>query len=254
MLNKDQVLADFDAQVRRDIMAEPGIRVERASRVVRIAGLWHCVLYSELSVESADAEIRRQLEHYRALGLQFEWKVYAHDEPADLEARLQRAGFMPQDDETLLVFDLNDGIPGNDPPPGIEIRGVFDAAGLADLVRVGEHAFGVDYSALNDAFLARLPLGTVNFYVAYKNTEPVSAARLEMPPNAEFAGLYGGGTVPAHRRCGIYRALVAARAREARSRGYRYLSVDAANASLPILERLGFTQLSTTRSWIWNPN
>jgi GNAT superfamily N-acetyltransferase len=251
--NKAQLLSQFDAEVRRDIVAEPGIRVERTARVVRIAGLWNCILYAELSAESADAEIKLQQEHFRALRLQFEWKVYAHDSPADLETRLQRAGFGPQEQETFLIYDLDAGIPGGDTPPGIDIRRIDNSAGLADLARVGEHAFGVDYSAFSDAFLARLPLNTVDFYVAYKDTEPVSAARLEMPPNATFAGLYGGGTVPAYRRKGIYRALVAIRAQAALRRGYRFLNVDAAAASLPILERLGFVPLSTTRSWLWTP-
>jgi hypothetical protein len=52
--NKAQLLSQFDAEVRRDIVAEPGIRVERTARVVRIAGLWNCILYAELSAESAD--------------------------------------------------------------------------------------------------------------------------------------------------------------------------------------------------------
>ena len=119
--------------------------------------------------------------------------------------------------------------------------------------REAERAFGVDYSSMNEEFLARLPLGTVTFYVVYAGTEPVCAGRLETPPNSEFAGLYGGGTAPEYRHQGIYRSLVGARAREARRRGYRFLSVDAADESRPILERLGFVPLTTIRCWMWKP-
>jgi GNAT superfamily N-acetyltransferase len=253
-LDKAALLSRFDAQVRRDIAAEPGIRVERTARVVRIAGLWNCVLYSDLTADVADREILAQQMHFRRVGARFEWKVFGHDEPPDLAARLEQAGFEPAEPETFMVLDLSRGKPAAEPPRGITIRQVFDARGLADLSAVGEQAFGVDYSSLNHEFLARLPLGTVAFYVAYKGAEPVGAARLETPPGSEFAGLYGGGTAPPHRHQGIYRCLVGARAHEAARRGYRYLNVDAADASRPILERLGFVPLTTVRAWSWQPD
>jgi hypothetical protein len=49
-----EILSLFDKQVRRDIVAEPGIRVERTYRAVRIVGLWNCILYSELDAEMED--------------------------------------------------------------------------------------------------------------------------------------------------------------------------------------------------------
>jgi GNAT superfamily N-acetyltransferase len=153
--------------------------------------------------------------------------------------------------ETLVVLDLTTKLTDTLPPEGVTIRRVSDRAGLSDVVAVGIRAFGEDYSSMNDEFLARVEHGTVCFYVAYRAGEPVSAARLEMPRSGEFAGLYGGGTVPEHRGRGIYRALVGARARAARERGYRYLTVDAADTSLPILRRLGFVPLTTVTAWTW---
>jgi hypothetical protein len=47
--------------------------------------------------------------------------------------------------------------------------------------------------------------------------------------------------------------LVAARARDALERGYRFLNVDAAEASLPILSRLGFVPLTSVQAWTWEP-
>ncbi|HZZ34676.1 MAG TPA: GNAT family N-acetyltransferase, partial [Caulobacteraceae bacterium] len=89
--------------------------------------------------------------------------------------------------------------------------------------------------------------------VAYAGVAPVAAGRLEMIPGSAFAGLYGGGTAPEQRGRGVYRALVAARAAEARARGYRYLTVDARETSRPILERLGFQRLATVRGWMLRP-
>lgn len=53
---------------------------------------------------------------------------------------------------------------------------------------------------------------------------------------------------------GIYRALVAHRARIAAERGYRYLQVDASSESRPILHRLGFVPLSTTTPYTYRPH
>jgi len=69
----------------------------------------------------------------------------------------------------------------------------------------------------------------------------------------EFASLWGGSTLPSWRRRGIYRALVAARARLAVASGYRYLQVDASDNSRPILERLGFVGLTVTVPYVFRP-
>jgi hypothetical protein len=249
----DELLARFDEQVRRNAASEPGIRVERRPSIVRLSGLWNIVLYSNLTEASADFEIEAEKRHFEALNENVEWKVYGHDRPADLSDRLRRAGFQPEALETMLVFDLHTKLLNASPLAGVSVERVADVGGLDDLAAVGEKAFGVDYAFMNDEFLARMPLGTVSFYVAYRGTEPVSAGRLELPPNSEFAGLYGGGTAPAHRHQGIYRSIVGARAKEALDRGYRYLTVDAAQTSLPILMRLGFFPLTTIRCWIWRP-
>ena len=79
---------------------------------------------------------------------------------------------------------------------------------------------------------------------------PIAAGRLELPPSGEFAGLWGGGTVPDWRHRGVFRSLVAYRAKIARDRGFRYLQVDAAAASRPILERLGFVELAKTTPYV----
>ncbi|MYR23936.1 GNAT family N-acetyltransferase, partial [Streptomyces sp. SID6137] len=50
---------------------------------------------------------------------------------------------------------------------------------------------------------------------------------------------------------GLYRALVAHRARIAAARGCRYLQVDASPMSRPILERLGFLPLSITTPYLY---
>ena len=124
--------------------------------------------------------------------------------------------------------------------------------GLALWREVHRLAFGSDGSGHLREVLARLAEApdTVYAVVAMAGDVPVSAARIELPPGRQFAGLWGGGTVPAWRGRGVYRALVAHRAGVAAARGYRYLQVDALETSRPILERLGFAVLTTTTPYL----
>jgi len=248
-----EILALYDDQARARVAPEPGIDIERGAGTVRMTGLWDLVIYSQLTEATADAAIALEKRRPLAAGRKLEWKVYGHDKPHDLDLRLQKAGFQPDGPETLVVFDLTGELPGAEPPEGAVIRRVTDWSGLSDVVAVGIQAFGEDYSRMNAEFIARVEYGTVLFYVAYVDGKPVSAARLEMPRSGEFAGLFGGGTVPEHRGRGIYRALVGARAADARERGYHYLAVDAQPTSRPIRRRMGFVPLTTVTSWWWQP-
>jgi GNAT superfamily N-acetyltransferase len=81
----------------------------------------------------------------------------------------------------------------------------------------------------------------------------VCAAWIRFEGDTEFATLWGGATLPDWRRRGIYRATVAYRTRLAARRGFRYLETDASDDSRPILERLGFTAVTTTTPYIWSP-
>ncbi|WP_049577989.1 GNAT family N-acetyltransferase [Streptomyces sp. SBT349] len=245
------LLARFDRQLRRDAGEEaPG------GRVVRRAGGadgWSGVLWSDLDEETADAEIRAQIRHFAGLGPGgFEWKLYAHDRPADLGERLRAAGFAAEPVETVMVAAVGDLPRDAGPPEGIELVPVTDAAGVERVAEVHESAFGPGRVRIREQLLAQLEAGpdAVAAVLAMAGRTPVSAARIELYPGTEFAGLWGGGTVPGWRGRGIYRALVAYRTRLAAERGVRHLQVDASAHSEPILRRLGFAPLTTTTPWV----
>ena len=77
---------------------------------------------------------------------------------------------------------------------------------------------------------------------------PAGSTRVE---GTEFAGLWGGATLPEWRGRGIYRALTAARARFALAEGVRYLNSDCTAMSRPILERSGLVAVTTTTPYVW---
>jgi GNAT superfamily N-acetyltransferase len=122
------------------------------------------------------------------------------------------------------------------------------------MMRVHDLAFTEHPSPeLEDRLRDQLGSEHVQMVVAMAGDEPVSAARVEFVPGTEFAGLWGGGTVPAWRQKGIFRALVAYRAGLAAARGYRYLQVDALPTSRPILLRLGFQSVARTTPYVFTP-
>ncbi|MFJ6292191.1 GNAT family N-acetyltransferase [Streptomyces griseoviridis] len=253
------VLALYDRDMRKGAQPDgPGARIERVGRVVRQVSDghgWDGVVWSDLDAAGADAAIAEQIAHFGGLGREFEWKLYGHDLPTDLGRRLRAAGFAPAPEETLMIAEVAALDLDAPAPEGVRLLPVTDAAGVDLVADVHEKAFGTDASRLRRQLLARLtddPDGVVAV-VAMAGDEPVSAARMELVPGTRFAGLWGGGTVAEWRGRGIYRALVAHRARAAVARGYRYLQVDASSQSRPVLERLGFAPLTTTTPYVRQP-
>ncbi|HEY5070647.1 MAG TPA: GNAT family N-acetyltransferase [Caulobacteraceae bacterium] len=243
------VLALFDATMRADPPQEIGVTSEWSGEVLRRLGPYNFIEWWTFGAQGAHAAVAREAAHFRASGGQLEWKVHGHDRPGNLEEVLARAGFEPDEPETLLAFDLVAPAPATPRASGPEVRRVTDRAGLADLLEVNAAAFGQAQAWQGAAFAPRLGDPTLGLYIAYAEGRPGASGRLEMPHDRVFAGLYGGGTAPGFRGRGAYRALVGARAEEARRQGYRYLIVDAAETSRPILERLGFEPLAEVRGW-----
>ncbi|MEU5534383.1 GNAT family N-acetyltransferase [Streptomyces sp. NPDC020362] len=250
------VLARYDQDMREGARPDgPGARIERSGAIVRQvadAQGWNGVLWSALDAETAGRAIGEQVAYFTGLGRDFEWKLYGHDRPGDLGARLAAAGFRAEPEETLMVGEAAGQALDAEPPAGIRFVRATDPAGVGLVVDVHEKAFGTDGTRLRHRLLARLAAdpGTVVAVVALAGDEPVSAARMELVTGTSFAGLWGGGTVEAWRGRGLYRALVAHRARVAAAHGYRYLQVDASPMSRPILERLGFHALTTTTPYL----
>jgi GNAT superfamily N-acetyltransferase len=137
-------------------------------------------------------------------------------------------------------------------PAGVALRAVTQREDFRRIADMESQVWGADWSWLAADLAARDPSG-VTVLVAEAGDDVVSAAWLVYNWGTEFAGLWGGSTLPGWRGRGIYRALVARRAQLAAQRGARYLHVDASADSGPILERLGFVAITTTTPYVWTP-
>lgn len=249
------VRALFDRVER--VEAEPfGVRREVGAHVVRHVGhgdgpSW--IIASDLAGADVDAVIRAEIDRFDRLGRSFEWKHYDHDQPADLRDRLLAAGFEAGDEEALLVLDLRSERLLDVPSGARVVAGGEDR--LGDLLEVAEGVWPEHLTWMRDTLsgeLADAASGT-RLFVAYEGERPVSAGWNRRTPGSPFVGMYGAATVPDARGRGHYRALVAARAHDARGRGARYLAVEAGPMSLPILARLGFVRVATTTPFEWRP-
>ncbi|MCS0498239.1 GNAT family N-acetyltransferase [Protaetiibacter mangrovi] len=256
--DRDELLALFDADERalEPRVAEgrpyefdgPLMRIEfRAAGLVRAP--------ADLGVDGPPLEalIRRQVEHFAARGLPLEWKTYAGDRPDSLVPLLLASGFEPGPIEAIMVAASAE-LAAAAPPPGVTVRDA-DADEFAAIAGLLGEVWSTDHGwvAAELATLRETHGDGLRVLVAESGGELVSAAWTTMRPGERFAGLWGGSTRPDHRRRGIYRALVAARASVAHAQGVPFLRVDASEMSRPVLEALGFIQLTTTTPYVWSP-
>jgi GNAT superfamily N-acetyltransferase len=257
----DELLAAYDAQLRghvHDRLPE-SVRVERDGPLVRTLrfGNRGFVEYSDLARldgEELDTLIARQVQVFATRREPFEWKLHGHDRPADLPERLRTAGLVPEETETVVIGRVD--VVASEPslPDGVVIREVREPGDFPRLTELDESMSHEDHSWIDALAEERAadPEG-LSIFVAEAGGRTVCAGWVRFPSGTEFATFWGGFTLPAWRRRGIYRALVAHRGKLAAERGRRYIEVDASDDSRPILERLGFVAMTTTTPYVWSP-
>ena len=245
----------YDQEQRIDIVYS-GTRREATDRVVRIIEDERgAVIHSRLNEANADETILQEIAYFKSLGIanEFEWKLFSHDQPADMKARLIKHGFEPSEPaDAIMVLDLSELPTKLAQPVTHDIRRITDATGLDDLYSVIETVWtDEDHSASKrqkEKLLREVP-DAISMYTAYVDDKPVSEGWIDFPPT-QFAGLWGGATLPEYRNRGLYSALVAIRAQEAVRHGYRFLTIDASPMSRAVLEKQGFNVI--THAWECN--
>ena len=263
MSDVSALLLAYDTQLRGRVpdRLPTGVHAERDGPLVRQSGHEHggFVDYRDLGgLEGADVDrlIARQVRAFADRGERFEWKLHGHDRPRDLPQRLRAAGLLPEAVETVVIAPVATIAARPVLPEGLSLREVVDRADL-DRIAAFEDAVWQegDHGWLADSLEAERAVDpdVLRIVVVEAGSEIVSAAWVRLERGTDFATLWGGATLPAWRRRGIYRATVAHRATLAAERGARLLEVDASAESRPILERLGFTAVTTTTPYVWSP-
>ena len=256
------LLAVYDEHMRGVEPRPPaGVRYERDGPLLRVAG-WHRGYISgprDVGVTGGELDrlIARQRDYFAARGQAVGWPVCAHDQPADLPARLRAAGFVPGQTNQVLVGLAAELATDPALPHGVALRWVSADADMRRIAALQSAVWGQDFSWLGELLIGQIAAAGDDIAVvaAEAGGEVVSAAwALFFEPGAGgFARLLGGSTLPQWRGRGIYRALVAARAQRAAARGAAYLQAVASADSAPILRRLGLVAVTTTTTHAWTP-
>ncbi len=255
-MTQSEIIAIFDKDQRYNI-SYPDLRREVTPNVVRhvnISDTWEgAIIHSQLDETNADAEISAQIAYFESIGQDFEWKIYDYDTPRDLKERLAAHGFEIEDEEAVLVMDLSDAPETFWQPITHDVRKITAADKIADVVSVHEQVWDESQPWLTQYLteaLANYP-DQMSIYAAYADEKPVGVAWIYFANESQFGGLWGGSTLEGYRERGIYTAIVAARAQEAKARGIKYLTVDAMPMSRPILEKRGFQTIARSFPCKW---
>jgi GNAT superfamily N-acetyltransferase len=258
----DALLAVYDQQMRGVEPKPPaGVRYERDGPLLRVVGGHRGYISGPRDIGVTGAEldrlIARQRDHFARRGEAVGWQTRAHDQPAELTARLRAAGFVPGEEQAVLIGLTAKLATAPVLPGGVVLRWVTADDDMRRIAAMQCAVWGQDWSWLGEALIARIAAAPDDIAVlaAEADGEVVSAAWLAFfEPGADsFARLLGGTTLPPWRGRGIYRALVAARAQRAAARSVTYLQADASDDSAPILRRLGFHEVTRTTWYVWTP-
>ncbi len=256
----DGLLVAYDEQMRGAPPIPPaGVRYEQDGPLLRIVGQYRgfisCPRDVGLRGIDLDRLIERQRAFFAARGEAVEWKTRGHDRPVDLVDRLRAAGFVPGEQETVMIGLASEMAGEPVLPDDVRLRQVTTDADMRRIAAMESVVWGQDCGWLAGDLIGRVAAAPseIAVLVAESGGEVVSAAWLVFRAGTESAGLWGGSTLLAWQGRGIYRALVAARASLAAERGVEFLQVDASEESAPILDRLGFQAVTTTTPYVWSP-
>lgn len=182
-----------------------------------------------------------------------EWKTRGHDLAPGLHEALLHHGFTPDEPESIMVGEARLLAVDVPLPEGVRLRQITDEADVWAMSAVQGQVFDDPrWRARAQTALRRVARGDAfEMWVAEAGDQIVSAGRLEPVPDSDFAGIWGGVTLPEWRGRGIYRALTSARARSALRLGKTLIHSDSTEFSRPILERSGLVKVSTTTPYHW---
>ncbi|QDP98263.1 GNAT family N-acetyltransferase [Microlunatus elymi] len=262
--DKAALLRAYDEQLRTDAETVGALDVTRLGplRLATMPSGRGFVSYRDLA-GADEATIRdwvgQVVDHYRERAeiAKVEWKTRGHDHAPGLHQALVDHGFVAQEPESIMVGPAAALIGVVPLPDGVTLRRLSTEPDVRVMMAMAESVFGDPpdeqrASDIADGVLRRLDRGdAVELWVAEHDGTMISAGRLEPVAGTDFAGIWGGATLPQWRGRGIYRALTAERARSALRLGKTLIHSDSTEYSRPILERSGLVKVSTTTPYEW---
>lgn len=263
-MNPDRahLLAAYDQQLRGDAELSTALVIEREGplRWATFAGGRGMITYRPFSATGPGMLqdlIRSSLAYFRSNPdiREVEWKTRGHDDLPGLDGLLPSNGFAPEATESVMIGAAEALAVEVAVPTGVQLRQISDLASIHAMCAMQAAVFDDPPQSVGDraaelkAELAQNP-GDMQLWIAEVDGAVVSTGRMNPVRDSEFAGIWGGATVPQWRGRGIYRAITAARARGALAAGKTLINSDSTEYSRPILERYGFSRVTTTTPYV----
>ena len=258
-MEDSELLRVFDKEVRQECTwtrmrrdVQPGLVRHVLNEGTSSGGL---ISWTDIPADSVDGVIAEQIHYFQGLNADFEWKLYDYDQPADLGVRLLAHGFKKEDPEALMVGEIHSLPQSYWDLDTSMVQRISTPEEVDEILAMEKEVWDEDVSGFAKGMkydLLHYP-EIISVYVVRQDGRVVSAAWTHYLVPTSFASLWGGSTLRQYRRRGYYTALLAARAREARQRGYRLLQVDASPDSQPILAKHGFRCLAYSTPYEWEP-
>ncbi len=170
------------------------------------------------------------------------WEIGSHATPSDLAEQLLARGFT-DDAHTPLAIGMALTEAPAAAPDGVEVKIVETDEEFLESERIAQIAFEEDVQTELKTYT---PDPANPIYIAI--VDGAIVARASASHGEHGVTLFGGATLPEARGRGAYRALVAARWRDAIERGTPLVVTQAGTMSRPILARLGFREVGTVRA------
>ncbi len=226
---------------------------QHTARYTSESGSLRYILWHSFDESLAAAVVAEELRAVANQASSLMWKVYEHDKPSSaLVPALLESGFERESTYTnaLMLIGVDRALAelSDTTQTGFHVRELTTPAALDAYQSIWDAVWPESPNAryVNDyrTLAARSDPG-IQFFAGFNASEPVTSGYMFHHPGDPIVLLCGGATIEAWRRHGVYKAMLATRAKAAKARGARYLSVEASPESEPILRRLGFETYST---------
>ena len=241
----------------------PGAELHEQEDLVRVITgvsepLFNGVYRTRLAPNDVDSAIATTLAHASSRRMPMFWWVGPFTRPAGLAAHLERHGLAHAGNLPAMAVDLRT-LPREPPKiPGLTVVSVEDFETLRTWARIA--AIGTEFPELIHPELVALEVGVglglperhYTRYVGYQDGEAVATSAMLL--HAGVAGIFAVSTIPRARRRGIGTALTLVPLLEARMRGYRVGTLQAAPMGFPVYRRLGFREVCRPIGLhLWSP-